>query len=113
MFFSGGPLVCMSSLGNYPELYGIVSFGVGCALPGNPGVYTNVARFREWIKSAVEQVSIVDVPDSKCFLPQHVYIAAFFFKPTSGPFFKSAGAAKRGPAPTKRGVYPHHKAKGR
>ena len=70
MFFSGGPLVCMSSLGNYPELYGIVSFGVGCALPGNPGVYTNVARFREWIKSAVEQVSIVDVPDSKCFLPQ-------------------------------------------
>ena len=72
-YFSGGPLVCMSSLGNYPELYGIVSFGVGCALPGNPGVYTNVARFREWIKSAVEQVSIVDVPDSKCFI-QQIYL---------------------------------------
>lgn len=60
---SGGPLVCMSSLGNYPELFGIVSFGVGCALPGNPGVYTNVARFRDWIKSAVESVNVVDVPD--------------------------------------------------
>lgn len=62
---SGGPLVCMSSLGNYPELYGIVSFGVGCALPGNPGVYTNVARFRNWIKSAVEGSAMVDVPDSE------------------------------------------------
>ena len=67
--FSGGPMVCMSSLGNYPELYGIVSFGVGCALPGNPGVYTNVARFRNWIKSAVEGSATVDVPDSKSSYP--------------------------------------------
>lgn len=60
---SGGPLVCMSSQGNYPELYGIVSFGVGCALPGNPGVYTNVARFRDWIKAAVDDSDTLDVRD--------------------------------------------------
>ncbi|EDV32580.1 uncharacterized protein Dana_GF22084 [Drosophila ananassae] len=43
---SGGPLVCSG------RLAGIISWGVGCADPGYPGVYTNVSHFLEWIRIA-------------------------------------------------------------
>ncbi|XP_073829374.1 trypsin-1-like [Musca autumnalis] len=42
---SGGPLVCND------KLVGIVSFGVGCAMPGFPGVYTEVAHYIDWISN--------------------------------------------------------------
>ncbi|KAH8245118.1 hypothetical protein KR032_004993, partial [Drosophila birchii] len=41
---SGGPLVCNGYLA------GIISWGVGCADPGYPGVYTNVSQFVDWIR---------------------------------------------------------------
>lgn len=44
---SGGPLTRKG------VLYGIVSFGHGCALPKYPGVYTNVAALRSWIDKTI------------------------------------------------------------
>lgn len=40
---SGGPLSANDTL------YGIVSWGYGCARPKFPGVYSNVAYLRPWI----------------------------------------------------------------
>lgn len=47
---SGGPLLCREP--NDPNKWyvaGIVSHGEGCARPMEPGVYTRVALFMDWI----------------------------------------------------------------
>jgi len=46
---SGGPL----ESGNV--LYGVVSFGDGCGVPGKPGIYTNVPNQRAWIDQIMQR----------------------------------------------------------
>jgi len=47
---SGGPgMISDPNLGDF-RLAGVVSFGIGCARPDFPGVYTRVSNFLTWIK---------------------------------------------------------------
>ncbi|XP_038067010.1 uncharacterized protein LOC119737019 isoform X2 [Patiria miniata] len=46
---SGGPLVCKDS-DNRWQLIGATSFGLGCARPGRPGVYSRVSQYLDFIQ---------------------------------------------------------------
>ncbi|KAJ8004050.1 hypothetical protein DPEC_G00154770 [Dallia pectoralis] len=52
---SGGPLV--THYRNTTFLLGIVSWGKGCAQPGNYGIYTRVSNYLEWIHSCTAKQS--------------------------------------------------------
>ena len=51
---SGGPLVAYDAE-NSPVLVGVVSWGIGCAYEGYPGVYARVSAFVEWISQTIER----------------------------------------------------------
>ena len=46
---SGGPLVARTADNLFVQI-GVVSWGIGCALPGFPGVYTRVSEFESWVR---------------------------------------------------------------
>ncbi|XP_054913741.1 testisin-like [Poeciliopsis prolifica] len=48
---SGGPMVSKQSSRWIQS--GVVSFGVGCARPNLPGVYTRVSRYQSWINAHI------------------------------------------------------------
>ncbi|XP_034427379.1 hyaluronan-binding protein 2-like [Hippoglossus hippoglossus] len=49
---SGGPMACKQNYTHY--VTGVVSWGDGCGVKNKPGVYTNVNKFVDWIKSKID-----------------------------------------------------------
>merc|ERR1712243_170488 len=55
---SGGPLVVPKSKSDDTAIiYGVVSWGAGCASPDLPGVYARVTKFIDWIKKNMNSSS--------------------------------------------------------
>ncbi|KYB26537.1 hypothetical protein TcasGA2_TC033855 [Tribolium castaneum] len=50
---SGGPMVIQREDKRF-LLAGIISWGIGCAEPNQPGVYTRISEFRDWINQILQ-----------------------------------------------------------
>ncbi|HET7678732.1 MAG TPA: serine protease [Xanthobacteraceae bacterium] len=50
---SGGPLVVMDKFRRFQTQAGIVSWGIGCALPHFYGVYTRLAVLEKWVSARI------------------------------------------------------------
>ncbi|XP_023946218.2 serine proteinase stubble [Bicyclus anynana] len=51
---SGGPMVVQRERDSRFVLSGVISWGIGCAEPNQPGVYTRISEFRDWINQILQ-----------------------------------------------------------
>ena len=77
---SGGPLICV--VDNVPVLYGVVSWGYGCAFEGFPGIYAKVSTAINWIAAITMTGScptdgFFDVGQERCPDFQNCFVSAF------------------------------------
>ena len=63
---SGGPFVCNDN--GKAVIAGIVSFGYGCAVPKNPGVYARVTKILDWIKDNMVTNKLKADNNISCFI---------------------------------------------
>ncbi|CAF1122811.1 unnamed protein product [Rotaria sp. Silwood1] len=64
---SGGPI--HQWLGDHWEQVGIVSFGIGCALENQPGIYTRLSMYHDWIQATINQSDTITSTSSTSILP--------------------------------------------
>lgn len=50
---SGNPLMYRNLTTGLWYVYGLVSYGLGCAQKNTPGIYTNLSGFKDWIESKI------------------------------------------------------------
>ncbi|CAL4096278.1 unnamed protein product, partial [Meganyctiphanes norvegica] len=67
----GSPLVCPNTNNNnnpnqpqYVQM-GIVSWGIGCGIPGNPGVYASIPKSLDWIKNTIQAETFQSLIDTR------------------------------------------------
>ena len=80
---SGGPLLVRGE-DDKPQLYGLVSWGVGCGEPGLPGIYTRVGAYVDWIATTEEQIKAMGRSRAKSKvkdLPLAESVQAVFYYP--------------------------------
>ncbi|XP_017489053.1 PREDICTED: serine proteinase stubble, partial [Rhagoletis zephyria] len=51
---SGGPMVLQREDDKRFQLGGVISWGIGCAEANQPGVYTRISEFRDWINQILQ-----------------------------------------------------------